>query len=306
MVEKKKKRIVIDPKRQGSRKEALELARSREGKGQEHKLEDGKIVSTTTEERRKTEIENISQKGVDIETRKEEIRKEREDLATEGETDQTTQTSESDVGLTGAQVLSSLVKIGETIETETIIQTDATGFQREVEMPVGTMQKIELAKARREGRVPLNELPTYQQFLLSVAVAGKLGGPGKGTKFITRGLKDLSKFMKGPLGKYIGQIAVGSGIITWLASDNIIGTMSIYGRDLAEDVKFGSTDSETALEKFDEGVAFVEQGVAFIKTATILNPLLWPFRSIILANAEAAKLALDENRNRITRGPVND
>jgi len=191
----------------------------------------------------------------------------------------------------------------ETIETETIIQTDVSGFQREIQMPVGTQAKIDAGLARREGRVPFEELPGYQQFLAQTAVTGvSPGGIVKGGKFINSATKQLGNFMKTNLGKYVSSVAVGSGIITWLASDNIIGSMSIYGRDLAEDVKWGAIDSEEALIKFEEGEAFVEKGRAFIRTATILNPLLWPFRSIILANADAAELALKENKDRITRG----
>ena len=76
--------------------------------------------------------------------------------------------------------------------------------------------------------------------------------------------------------------------------------MSIYGRDLAEDVQWGRLDPATAELKFDEGYKFVERGRTFIRTATILNPILWPFRGIIMTNCDAAELAMNENRERIT------
>ena len=43
---------MVKRKRRASDKERLELAKSRAGAGQEHKLAEGKIESTTKEERR--------------------------------------------------------------------------------------------------------------------------------------------------------------------------------------------------------------------------------------------------------------
>ena len=189
-----------------------------------------------------------------------------------------------------------------TIDTETITHTDELGNVKEIQMPIGTTAKIAEANARREGRVPFGELPKYQQYLAGTAALGVSPGlltsTGKGLKVLSNA---LGKVMTTTVGKYVGGVVTFSGIMTWLASDNIIGTMSIYGRDLAEDVTFGKLSADEALTKFDEGAAFVEQGRNFIRTATILNPLLWPFRKIILANADAAELALEENRNRILR-----
>ena len=65
-------------KRGAGKSERLELARSRSGEGQETKLKGEDIVSTTTEERREKEITATAQKGLDIEKKKEEIRKSEE------------------------------------------------------------------------------------------------------------------------------------------------------------------------------------------------------------------------------------
>jgi len=191
----------------------------------------------------------------------------------------------------------------EDIEYETLIQTDVYGIQKEIQVPKGTGAKINAGLQERiEGRKPFGELPTYQQFLAEAAVLGvspqlTVGVGRPMGKMVT----EFGKLIKSTLGKYISGAVTMSGIITWLASDNIIGSMSIYGRDLAEDVQWGRLSKEEGIKKFDEGMEFVEQGRSFIRTATILNPLLWPFRKIILINADAAELSLEENRNRILR-----
>lgn len=57
-----------------SDKDRLELANARAGAGQEHTIKEGKLESTTSKERRDTEVKNTAQKGVDIEEAKEKIR----------------------------------------------------------------------------------------------------------------------------------------------------------------------------------------------------------------------------------------
>ncbi len=259
---------------------------AREELRQKQLKEDPEFAADVKEKAREEEIKNIAQKSVDIEKQKKVITEEETTAIIETPTLTKVKTEEAT-----------------TIETETIIQTDDAGFQTEIQMPIGTMDKINAAKARREGRVPFNELPAYQQFLAGAAVTSV--SPSvltKGGKFINSGTKQLSKFMKTNLGKYVGKVEGFGAIMVWLASDNLVSTMSIYGRDLAEDVQWGRIDSESALRKFDDGVAFIEIGKNFIKTATIIFPLLWGFRSIILTNIEASDLAMEENRNRILKG----
>ena len=53
-----------------SGRDRLELAQSRSGAGQEYKMKDGEIVSTTSEERRQKEITATAQKGIDSEKEK--------------------------------------------------------------------------------------------------------------------------------------------------------------------------------------------------------------------------------------------
>ena len=94
----------------------------------------------------------------------------------------------------------------------------------------------------------------------------------------------------------IAGTAMTSGIMTWMASDNIIQGMNIFTRDLAEGVKFGSITPEEGLAQLDKAQGFVDHARSFINTATIINPLLWPFRGIIIANADGAQFVIDQRR----------
>jgi len=141
----------------------------------------------------------------------------------------------------------------------------------------------------------------YQEALLTAATAGV------SPKLFIMGVKGanvVGAFLKTKIGQSIikgmGTTATFAGIMTWLASDNIIGTMSIYGRDLVDDVEFNNLDPAIALDKFEEGENFVQTSRSFINWATATNPFLWPFRKIILTNADAAELALLENKARIS------
>lgn len=102
--------------------------------------------------------------------------------------------------------------------------------------------------------------------------------------------------------KVAGGIAGGSGIMTWLASDNILSSMNIFTRDLREDVKWGNITPEDAEAKLEEAQEFTEKARRFININTMLNPLLWPFRGIVMANADAADLAIENNRETIAKG----
>ncbi len=253
-------------------------------------------------ERRKTEIQNIAQKSVDIETAKEGIREGvKEGVKPAEEEIKADALERSEEIKQGREVVQGLIPPN--IETELITITDDAGFTRQIEMPIGTNEKINAANARREGRIPFRELPTYQQFLAGAAVTAVsptlLTASGKTINTMSKG---VTKFMNTKLLGYTGkEWTFGAGIMTWLASDNIIGTMSIYTRDLVDDVTFGKLSKEEALEKIDEGDQFVNTASNFIKGATIIQPLLWPFRNIVLTNIEVAKLAIEENKERIRR-----
>ena len=267
-----------DPAREELRKKQIE--------------EGGEFAKDVAEKAREREIQNIAQKSVDIEKRKDVLREEEKP-----------QQEELPIGAdAGVQKVREQGK--EDIEYETIIQEDVYGTQREIQMPIGTSGKINAGlQARMEGRMPFDELPVYQQFLVGAAVTGTSPGIiAKGGKYFNSAAKEFGKFVKTNLGKYIIGVVGIAPIITWLASDNIISSMSIYTRDLVDDVTFGHLSAEAAIEKIKPAEEFIELARNFIRGATIISPFLWPFRNIILTHADAAQLGVDENKNRIIRG----
>jgi len=283
------------PKRPENKLKASDPAR--EELRQRSLKKDPKFAGDVEAKEKEADVKATAQRSFDIGKEKERLKEADEVVTEEAPTDKRDLIEES-----GSIPTITKKPVEEKYLTETITQTDETGFTREIEMPIGTSAKIAEANARREGRVPYTELPAYQQFLASAAVTSVSPKviQTAGGKFAELA-KPMTTFMKSALGKFVGATVFGSGIITWLASDNIIGTMGIYTRDLADDVTFGTLSKQAALDKIDEGDAFVEKARNFIRTATMINPTLWPFRSIILANADAAELAIQENKNRIRR-----
>ena len=98
--------------------------------------------------------------------------------------------------------------------------------------------------------------------------------------------------------------AAFSGVMTWMASDNIISAMNIFTRDIAANVKFGSMTPEDGIAKLNEAQGFVDGARSFININTMVNPLLWPFRGIIMSNVDAAQFVIDTKRTEIGGQPV--
>lgn len=118
---------------------------------------------------------------------------------------------------------------------------------------------------------------------------------------IFEGIGRASELVLSSTGKHtLATLAGSSGIMTWLASDNFLSGISIYTRDIRNAVKFEGLDPDIALEKIDEGIERAEMARKFINTQTTVNPLLWPFRNLINANADNAILIMEENRRLLT------
>ena len=114
---------------------------------------------------------------------------------------------------------------------------------------------------------------------------------------IFKGIEKASQFITSSTGKSIlAGLAGTSGIMTWLASDNLLSGISIYIRDIRNAVKFEGMDPEEAIQKIDEGMQRAELARTFIDTQTSLNPGLWPFRNLINANIDSAMISLNEHR----------
>ncbi len=95
-------------------------------------------------------------------------------------------------------------------------------------------------------------------------------------------------------------IASGSGIMTWLASDNIGSGVAIFTRDLRQSVVFGALNPTDALLEMDKQQTLLNEAKAFLEANVAINPLLWPFKGIILANIEGVQNQVDYNRRVIS------
>lgn len=104
----------------------------------------------------------------------------------------------------------------------------------------------------------------------------------------------------------VGAGLVGtSGIMTWLASDNIMQGVSIMTRDLSFSVNSGVVSREEALEILNEAEGWKNRAERFIKINSKVNPLLWPFGKILMTNAKTAQAQIDlQKRNIMMAGLI--
>lgn len=147
------------------------------------------------------------------------------------------------------------------------------------------------------GSVPL--VPNPAAIVPALGGSGiSLGGAiGDG---ILSGIGKASQLALSAPGKAVLSGTAGtSGIMTWLANDNIISGMNIFARDLASSVKFNGLDPQVALGQMEEAQGTVDGARNFINSQTTLNPLLWPFRGIIMTNVDAAQNTLDFHKKSI-------
>lgn len=143
---------------------------------------------------------------------------------------------------------------------------------------------FEKIQAQNNGQVPRAFEPVYNVLPSAAVGIGSLGIMSFGNVLNTVKKPLLSKTGKA----LIGTVAGLSGIISWLASDNIIGAADIWTRDVANNVKFNGADPVASVQLIDDAMSNANEAKAFVNTATSLNPLMWPFRNMVLTNADAA------------------
>jgi len=114
----------------------------------------------------------------------------------------------------------------------------------------------------------------------------------------------LRKLFQSPIVRFgvgAGTATAGvGGIMTWLASDNIMSGAAIFANKVADLVTFSGLDRSTALALIDEEQEFVDTARSFVNTATMINPVMWPFRNIVITNADVAQNGIDLARNSIS------
>ena len=86
----------------------------------------------------------------------------------------------------------------------------------------------------------------------------------------------------------IGLTVSGVDILTdWAAIDNVIGTTSMFVRDVEQKVGYGTMNPVKALRMVEERMELVDMANAKLDASIKLNPLVWPFAKIIKAGGLA-------------------
>ncbi len=101
------------------------------------------------------------------------------------------------------------------------------------------------------------------------------------------------------VGAVTGGLSATSGVMTWMAADNIMQGTSIMTRDLSFAVRSGTVSKEEALSLLEEAQGWKNRAETFVKINSKVNPVLWPFGKILLTNAKVAQAQLDLQRQNI-------
>jgi len=105
---------------------------------------------------------------------------------------------------------------------------------------------------------------------------------------------DITKILtSSALKKYTAGIATGSGLFSWLASDNILSGTSFFANNVQRNLNEGLITKDDAIQRLDTLQKYRDVAKQFINTNTRINPLLWPFRKIILTNEKATQENID-------------
>jgi len=87
---------------------------------------------------------------------------------------------------------------------------------------------------------------------------------------------------------------VGADVLTdWYAADNIIGGQKFHLKEIQKDFNSGLLSGEEAIALADEAQAAVDLAKQKLTISTQVNPIMWPFRNIILTGADADQAAID-------------
>lgn len=84
-----------------------------------------------------------------------------------------------------------------------------------------------------------------------------------------------------------------AGMISWYAMDNIITGQKFYLKDILEGVESGAINPVDARNAAFQNKKTMDTAIDFLDKATIINPLLWPFRNLIMTGVEADEEAND-------------
>ncbi len=137
--------------------------------------------------------------------------------------------------------------------------------------------------------------------LQSSRLAGFIRGQDKVQKGLSKlnaqGIKQLitSKAFQKIVGTAIGTDVLGA----WLASDNIITGTGFFINSVVEGVETGRLTKDEAFTRIDEAQGFKDSAERFVRISGSVNPLLIPFKKLLLINADIAQGRLDDVKDQI-------
>ncbi|HUV84208.1 MAG TPA: PEGA domain-containing protein, partial [Methanosarcinales archaeon] len=153
------------------------------------------------------------------------------------------------------------------------------------------------------GTVPISPAAGLEAYLIASATANTAKAVTKGTTYFT-GFEKIRRAFSSSAGLSklwwaIAGIVGLDGIMTWLASDNIITGSSFTLNKLSAAAIDETITKEDAIAQLDKVQKWKDYATNFVRTSTIVNPLLWLFRGILLTNAEKGQDDINLERGKI-------
>ena len=141
--------------------------------------------------------------------------------------------------------------------------------------------KSQIALKSKETGIPVKVLDHYVKQAAIKKATQELMIVNTKKAFVGPMLKKITKYA----GKYIAYTGVG-GMAVWLASDNMIGMSSMAIRDAQERFQNNQLTKEQTLERIDMQTKKMEYARGVINYASIVAPIMWPFRKVFMVNAD--------------------
>lgn len=88
-------------------------------------------------------------------------------------------------------------------------------------------------------------------------------------------------------------IASADILVSWYALDNVINGQVFYLKQLLSSVQSGTINPSEALELADEARSVRDIAKGVVNFSTMLNPVLWPFRNLMMRGVEGHEEAIE-------------
>jgi len=108
-------------------------------------------------------------------------------------------------------------------------------------------------------------------------------------------------------GKY-GALVAGADVLTdWYALDNVMSGQRFYLKDIRDGVADGTINNEQAMEIIEQSKQMRDMARKKVNISTRLNPILWPFRKLMISGGtadEAASSLIEQEIRDLASGEI--